>query len=386
MSDAPLSRRRRRLLQAGLWAGAGALAGCLSPAPGPGRDPASPRLRLLGEANLPHGMRFRGTTVGGLSGLDHDPASGLWLALSDDRSLRQPARAYRLQLDYGPGWFTPRVLDVITLRRPDGTPWPRHPAGGERVDPEALRLRPGGASFLWTSEGDGRGGHPPALREASLDGRHLRDIPLPGLLHFDPAPDRGARDNATLEGLAVTPDGRHAWLAMEGPLKQDGPLPSPQSGGGPCRLTRIALASGRPDRQLAYPLEPLPAAPLVPGGLADNGISEILMLDQHRLLVLERSFVLGHGITLRLFEIDTRQGSDILGRERLAGSEGWQAVPKRLVADFASLGLSRLDNTESLAWGPPLANGRRCLVVVSDDNFNPMQVTQFAAFEYLESP
>ncbi len=37
-----------------------------------------------------------------------------------------------------------------------------------------------------------------------------------------------------------------------------------------------------------------------------------------------------------------------------------------------------------MAWGPRLPNGRRSLVVVSDDNFNPSQVTQFAAFEFLD--
>jgi hypothetical protein len=55
------------------------------------------------------------------------------------------------------------------------------------------------------------------------------------------------------------------------------------------------------------------------------------------------------------------------------------------VADFAQLGLSRLDNTEGMCWGPTLGNGHRTLVVVSDDNFRLLQVTQFAAFEYLES-
>jgi len=53
------------------------------------------------------------------------------------------------------------------------------------------------------------------------------------------------------------------------------------------------------------------------------------------------------------------------------------------VADFSQLGLSRLDNTEGMCWGPRLPGGRRSLVVVSDDNFRSMQVTQFAAFEYL---
>ena len=59
------------------------------------RDRATvPRLRLIGEATLPHRMDFQGTTVGGLSGIDYDPASGLYVLISDDRSILSPARAY----------------------------------------------------------------------------------------------------------------------------------------------------------------------------------------------------------------------------------------------------------------------------------------------------
>ena len=43
----------------------------------------------------------------------------------------------------------------------------------------------------------------------------------------------------------------------------------------------------------------------------------------------------------------------------------------------------RVDNIEGMSWGPMLADGKRSLVLVSDNNFNPAQVTQFLAFEVL---
>jgi hypothetical protein len=112
-------------------------------------------------------------------------------------------------------------------------------------------------------------------------------------------------------------------------------------------------------------------------------VSEILMLDARRLLVLERAYAMGVGNSLRLYVVDTAEATDTLGRAKLEAGT-FRAAPKQLVADFATLGLSRLDNTEGLCWGPRLPNGRRCLVAVSDDNFNASQVTQFAAFEFLE--
>jgi hypothetical protein len=36
-----------------------------------------------------------------------------------------------------------------------------------------------------------------------------------------------------------------------------------------------------------------------------------------------------------------------------------------------------------MTWGRRLANGNPSLVLVSDDNFHPSQVTQFLAFEAL---
>ena len=88
-------------------------------------------------------------------------------------------------------------------------------------------------------------------------------------------------------------------------------------------------------------------------------------------------------MTLRLYRVDTRSGSNTLDLPRLLPGNH-QPAAKTLVADFATLGLQLLDNTEGMTWGPVLPSGRRSLVVVSDDNFRRMQTTQFAAFEFTE--
>lgn len=384
MRVTPASNDRRRFLRGATSACAVALAGCgtaIAPVAAPTAAPT--RLRLLGETTLAHALDFRGTTVGGLSALDHDPATGLWYALSDDRSERQPARFYTLRLEIAPGRLDVRLQDVVTLRGADGQPFPRRSTRGEVVDPEGLRVLPGGAGLLWTSEGDEAVGQSPALRHARLDGGFVRGFDLPQLLQYAARPGTGPRANGTLEGLALTPDGHTAWAAMEAPLQQDGPEPGVGRPGGPCRFTAFDVASGRAVRQIAYLPDAIPMAPTVPGGYADNGVSEVLMANGTRMLVLERAYVMGKGNSLRLYEIDTASASDTLQLQRLA-PDTYRPAAKRLVADFAALGLARLDNTEGMAWGPRLPGGRRCLVVVSDDNFSSRQVTQFAAFEYLE--
>ncbi len=370
---------RRALLRGAAAACALAAAGCVTRPAGPvAAGPAG--LRLLGETTLPHHLQFQGTTVGGLSGLDHDRATGTWVAISDDRSALQPARFYTLRVEIAEGRLDVELLDAITLRQAAGTPFPNRRMGGEVVDPESIRLLPRGAGVLWTSEGDYRANQSPTLRQSRLDGTLVRDFAVPASLQFS-RPGTGPRSNLAFEGLALTPDARTAWVALENALQQDGPEPGVGRPGGPCRFTAFDVGSGRPVRQLAYVPDALPRAPLLPGS-GDNGVSEILMLDATRMLVLERAYMPGVGLSLRIYGIDTREASDTLAMDRLVAGR-FTPAPKRLVADFAQLGLSRLDNTEAMCWGPRLANGHRSLVVVSDDNFSWRQITQFAAFEYL---
>ena len=41
-----------------------------------------------------------------------------------------------------------------------------------------------------------------------------------------------------------------------------------------------------------------------------------------------------------------------------------------------------LDNVEGMTFGPNLPDGRRSLILVSDNNFDPLAFTQFLAFAY----
>ena len=69
-------------------------------------------------------------------------------------------------------------------------------------------------------------------------------------------------------------------------------------------------------------------------------------------------------------------------RASLAGQLGSiDPVEKTLLYDLDALGIP-LDNVEGMTFGPDLADGRRTLVLVSDNNFAPAQFTQFLLFAY----
>ncbi|GGE07536.1 hypothetical protein GCM10008012_58070 [Rhizobium anhuiense] len=55
-------------------------------------------LSYLGEFVIPGHME-NGVEFGGISGLDFDAANGHYIAISDDRSERGPARFYELDVD-----------------------------------------------------------------------------------------------------------------------------------------------------------------------------------------------------------------------------------------------------------------------------------------------
>ncbi|MFN5939410.1 MAG: esterase-like activity of phytase family protein [Polaromonas sp.] len=370
-----LFKRRQFLVSSGAALSAG-LAGCAwSQATTP-----APMLRLIGETRLPHKLQYQNSTVGGLSGIDFDAASGVLYLLSDDGGSQSPPRFYTARLA-----MTADKLGDIELT---GATFLQ---GLTSPDPEAIRWHAPSQSLLWTSEGNALLLAPPSLQQTRRDGTLVRTFELPAMLGFGLL--SGSRVNKTFEGLAITPDGQSAWLAMEAALRQDGPEPTLQAPGGPCRFTQMDIATGKAVRQIAYVPDAIARAPSPPTADADNGVVEVLMLDAHRMLVLERAYMAGLGDkdrnSMRLYAVDTRQGSDTLNVPALKPGNHTPA-PKTLVADFASFpALSRLDNTEGMCWGPNLPGlhgkpGKRTLLFVSDDNFNPRQITQFLAFEFLE--
>ncbi|SFO50462.1 Uncharacterized conserved protein [Actinomadura madurae] len=339
--------------------------------------------RFLGERRLPHMTKVAGTALGGLSGLDRDPRTGTWYFVSDDRWRYDPARFYtgRLDIDPATGAFTGvRISGVSTLRRPDGGPYPGFGKPGS-VDPETIRYDPRSRRVLWGSEGDRPDEtHPDvplsqmSLRWASRDGRYVGRLPLPPGLRLT-GEHRGPRRNSGFEALTFTSHGIAAMV--EGPRYEDGAPPAVGHGA----LTRLTLWSraGRVRAQYAYPVDRLPAAPRPPSGIADSGVSEILAVDGHRFLALERTWLEGVGYRNRLYEFDVRGATDVLHRDRLGEGVRFRPVRKRLVADLGRHAAPE-QNLEALAWGPRLRSGECTLVAGSDDNFDRREVTQFLAF------
>lgn len=322
---------------------------------------------LLGETTIAFDTRFESTQVGGLSSIDLAP-DGKWYLICDDRSAKSAARFYTADIDIGSsGRIDARFTSVDTIRDINGQPFARG-----MIDAEAMRFDPSSGTMWISSEGDESMLLNPFVREMRPDGSFIRQLPLPTMFRMDTTHGTGARDNGVFEGMTLSADSTQLIVSTEEVLKQDGPSLS-NTATGPVRISFYDRVSGRLVRQVAYVPELAQSASsdTIVGG---NGVVDVLARDADHLLVLERAYTPGVGNTVRLFEAQLSTGSNVASLRALAGAE-YRAVAKTLVADFGAIGLKHVDNIEGITWGP-IVSGRNTLVAVSDNNFNPEQVTQ----------
>ncbi|MGG6897068.1 esterase-like activity of phytase family protein [Rhizobium sp. BR 315] len=334
-------------------------------------------LSYLGSYDIPTGFTENGVEVGGLSGIEFDPSTGRYVSISDDRSEKAPARFYNLDIDVSAsGLKGVTVLDHVTLKDKDGQPF-----AIKKVDGESIRL--GKDGIYWTSEGDGKALLPPFVRIASRDGGFMRELSLPA--GFAPTADKstGIRDNLAFEGLAFLPGG-DLIVGTESALYQDGPITT-LTGGALARLIRYDVATGEQKAQYVYPISPIPQAPSTATGWNDFGLSEIMALDDRRLLSLERGYAQGVGTSVVINMFDLDGATDVSNILSLAKTDQ-RIVPvrKTQVMDLRALGLEP-DNIEGITFGKA-KDGTDVLILVADNNFNPTQKTQFFAFKVIRRP
>lgn len=320
----------------------------------------------------------------GISGLAALREGAEMLAVSDDR---EDSRVFRIGIEWTTAGVQVKPLGTILLQRGGAAP--------AVLDPEGIAITRDG-HMLVSSEGVGnqQPRQPPALIEYGIDGRFLRQLPVrPRYLPNATGPlTIGVRENAGFESLTVTSDFSRLFTATELPLAQDGAV-DPFA---PRVRTRILeyVASGdsyKPAREFVYELAALEAVPYQ-HRFAINGLVELLALNSRELLALERGFIESVDRAqatnrIRVFRISLDGATDVAGFDSLRDAAGARPVTKTLLLDVNTVPgldprLANLDNFEGMAWGPPLSpGGARPLVLVSDDNESPRQVTAFLLFK-----
>ncbi len=334
-------------------------------------------LEFLGEYRLPPATKIDQVPVGGLSGLTFDRQRNVFYAVSDDRGALGPARFYTLKLDLDQDSHLKQVkiLKMTTLKNAEGK---TYPTGS--IDPEAISLAPKNRVLI-SSEGDRNQNLAPLIAEFDLKtGQIQRQLRLPARYLPDAENQRGMQNNLAFESLTLAPYGLsgeqlNMFAASEGALIQDKQPVQKDQPTPPTKvrwLQYLISENTTPLADYAYQLETPPVGSLI------HGLSEMQALDNAgHFLALERSLSL-LGFKVKIFQATTGGATDVSNVKSLVGSEAVN-IKKKLVLNLDKLKI-KLDNTEGMSIGPKLPDGSQSLLLVSDNNFNRLEITQFLWF------
>lgn len=330
---------------------------------------------FLSSTQIATGTRFDGNLVFGLSGIDYDARTNRFISQRDNfmngAGNGGNPMAFVLAPEFAAGrpGYTLRMTGADTLG-----------GGAGLTGLESIRYDPQGDGVWVTSEA------PNTVYHVAGNGTRTQ-LNLPAAV-AGRTPAGG--DNYGLEGLTFTPGG-DMWVSREN-----------SQSGDPTNVIRLSniARDGSLLRQYAYTLDTVVATNRdgaiianPPGaGVGNNGVSEILALSDTQFLVMERAWdgigaaTQPQGVShnyVRIYSVDLSGGSDVAGIASLDGA-AYSALSKTLLFDSRSLaGVldtydTKVDNIEGMSFGATLPDGRRSLVLVSDNNNSGSQrKTQF---------
>jgi hypothetical protein len=334
------------------------------------------KLDLYATTDLPPKASLGKEPVGGLSGLAWDGQK--LFAVSDDRGKFGPPRFYELDLKITAGKAELKPVKMIPVKGTDKE-W--------ILDLEAIVLLPGG-DFLLSTEGDNNAKPRamPHIFKISAGGDYKSELPLPE--KFLPNPlglqTKGIENNRGFESVTAANDGQDVYILNEAPIMGD--EATKDGDGFWLRLVHFSKdkENFKVAGEYAYLLEA--RGQTERGVEVFRGASEILHWTENKFLVLERGARLGtKGLAYSgaLYLADFQDAKDISKVANLSETKGSAAKKEKLV-DLESLLPAPLENFEGLAWGPKLPDGRKSLLVISDNNFSKREKTQLLVFAVKE--
>ncbi|MGF7006853.1 hypothetical protein J2X50_002331 [Aminobacter sp. BE322] len=179
--------------------------------------------------------------------------------------------------------------------------------------------------------------------------------------------------------MSISADGKTLLVGTENALAQDGDKATLEAGSR-ARILAFDIASGEVTAEYAYDTGPIFAKATQDPFWNDNGLSEFVAKGDGDLLTVERSFALGIGNEINLFTTSLIGAPDVKGTASLAGATATPLSKDHfLKLGEGDFGLD-VDNVEAISWGPEVG-GRKTFVIASDNNFNPVQFTQFVVFQ-----
>jgi len=351
-------------------------------------DISTPGLKFLDTISIPFGKNFQQTTIGGISGIDYDSDNDLYYMISDDRSNHNPARFYTAKIHLNNNKFDSIEFTAVHfLKDSSGKNYPNSKIDPYHTpDPESIRFWKTENRLVWSSEGEKTFKRDkniivdPSINIADHSGKWLAQFPIPQKTKMS-AKEKGPRVNGVFEGLSFTPDFQKLFVSIEEPLYQDGPRVDVNKNTTPIRILCFNTISKTETNEYAYIPDPVARQAIPADKYKINGISEILAINNHQILLLERSYSTGHlGCVVKIYLADISNATDVKNMKSLAVRK-YKPASKKLLINLDSLGFY-IDNVEGICFGPKLDNGNQSLLLIADNNFNSFEIAQVFLFEW----
>ena len=325
--------------------------------------------------------------VGYFSDIYYDPHNGHWWGLSDrgpgggTLSYDTRVQRFKVKIDKKTGAiskfkivetiiFTDELGDPLNGRAPN----PTSVLGGS-FDPEGIVVHPKTGHLLVSDE------YGPSLYEFDRRGRLVRRFVTPANLiprngatnvpNFadDTGNTAGKRTNRGFEGLAISPDGAHAYAMLQSAMLDEG------AGNGFCnRIVKFDTLTGEAVAQYAYRME---------AASQGRGISALVAINEREFFVLERN---NRGVGVgaeatppnkKVFRIDITGAVDV--STAVLSNANCPGVTKTgPFLDLAANTLPAIGNTvpekwEGLTIGPRLKGDEYLMVAGTDNDYGVTQ-------------
>ncbi len=331
------------------------------------------QVSFMDEYILPADLDFQDTRVGGLSGIDFE--NDKYFLVCDQSS---DPRIYIAKILIENRKFKNiEIQDLIGVQK---SKFPKMV-----FDLEAINYDEKRNEIVLSSEGLIDEGKDPAIFTVDKTGDITGMYQLPS--YFSAEGDQKPRNNGVFEGLSLSHDQRGYWVATELPLEKDGAVPKIYPTRSHIRITKFDKNTGEAMKQFTYKLDGISKLPI--NFFAINGLTEIIEYANDKFLILERAYSAGygpHGNTVKIFDVNASNATNTLAIDELKGKD-YQTAEKSLIFNFKSIkdeltdGI--IDNIEGMCFGPDIENGKKSLILVSDNNFNSFskQLNQFILLE-----
>ncbi|MDH7448293.1 esterase-like activity of phytase family protein [Aquimarina sp. 2201CG14-23] len=341
------------------------------------------RIKYLDEYVIYNDSIFKGSKIGGLSGIEYHKQKEKYLLVCDDA--KNP-RFYEATLS-----IDNKEITNITINNLTNIKDLKNQFYDKKVlDLEAIRVFDKN-QLIFTSEGSIKQHANPSIFITDTSGNSQENYRLPSYFLTNTNSKNKPRHNGVFEGLVSDIQNTGYWAAMELPLELDGTEPSFKDSGAPVRITHFNTSTKKADHQFTYPLDKLAKDPK--GKFGVNGVTGLLQLTTQEFLIIERGYAAGYGTqgnTVKIYLATIDGVTNTLNFESLEDRK-YNVAHKELLFDFESirnqLTNQIVDNIEGITFGPILANGNQSLILVADNNFNPVtkQINQIILLEIINT-